>query len=350
MSEYDYGSVNGRILVVIIDKGRNLAGRLTEAVIFKEKVGYNDFVLLEDIRKHHRRAAGLGKNGNGIAFRSPFGQNRDSIDQFIPSIRPYDAAFFEKSVYDKRVYQGFGKADPTAELRFGPNITDWPKMYALEDNLLLKLACVLHDDVTTTDELIPSGETSSYRSNPLRLSEFALSRRDPQYVPRAKAVAKEEAARRAGKSDEVETVLAKVCADPAATAKHTQFGSCVFAKKPGDGSAREQAASCQKVLGGFANICYQFATKRYRSNCINWGILPFTIDPDRAFNYSVGDYVFVPGIRNAIQNGVETIPAKVITKDGVEDLTLYVKGLTEDEKTIILEGCLMNYYKAQMKD
>ena len=257
---------------------------------------------------------------------------------------------FEKSVYDKRVYQGFGKADPTAELRFGPNITDWPKMYALEDNLLLKLACVLHDDVTTTDELIPSGETSSYRSNPLRLSEFALSRREPQYVPRAKAVAAEEAARRAGKSDEVEAVLAKVCADAAGTAKHTQFGSCVFAKKPGDGSAREQAASCQKVLGGFANICYQFATKRYRSNCINWGILPFTIDPDRAFNYSVGDYVFVPSIRSAIQNGVETIPAKVITKDGVEDLTLYVKGLTEDEKTIILEGCLMNYYKAQMKD
>ncbi len=256
---------------------------------------------------------------------------------------------FEKSVYDKRVYQGFGKADPTAELRFGPNITDWPQMYALEDNLLLKLACVLHDDVTTTDELIPSGETSSYRSNPLRLSEFALSRREPQYVPRAKAVAKEEAARRAGRSEEVEAVLSKVCTDAAETAKHTQFGSCVFANKPGDGSAREQAASCQKVLGGFANICYQFATKRYRSNCINWGILPFTIDPDRAFDYSVGDYVFVPGIRSAIQNGVETIPAKVITQDGVEDLTLYVKGLTEDEKTIILEGCLMNYYKAQMK-
>ena len=256
---------------------------------------------------------------------------------------------FEKSVYDKRVYQGFGKADPDAELRFGPNITDWPQMYALEDNLLVKLASVLHDDVTTTDELIPSGETSSYRSNPLRLSEFALSRRDPQYVPRAKAVAAEEAKRRAGGSDEVTAALAKVCADPAEAAKHTQFGSCVFAKKPGDGSAREQAASCQKVLGGFANICYQFATKRYRSNCINWGILPFTIDPDRAFPYSVGDYVFVPGIRAAIQNGQETIPAKVITETGVEDLTLYVKGLTEDEKTIILEGCLMNYYKAQMQ-
>ena len=222
-------------------------------------------------------------------------------------------------------------------------------MYPLEDNLLLKLAAVLHDDVTTTDELIPSGETSSHRSNPLRLSEFALSRREPQYVPRAKAVAAEEAKRRAGGSDEVIEVLGKVCEDAAETAKHTQFGSCVFANRPGDGSAREQAASCQKVLGGFANICHAFATKRYRSNCINWGILPFTIDDGVSFDYDNGDYVFVPGIRAAIANGVETIPAKVITKDGVSDLTLYVKGLTADEKTIILEGCLMNYYKAQMK-
>ena len=256
---------------------------------------------------------------------------------------------FEKGVYDRRVYQGFGKADPESELRFGPNITDWPQMYALEDNLLVKLAAVLRDDVTTTDELIPSGETSSYRSNPLRLSEFALSRREPQYVPRAKAVAAEEAKRRAGASDEVIAVLEKVTDNAAETAKHTQFGSCVFANRPGDGSAREQAASCQKVLGGFANICYSFATKRYRSNCINWGILPFTLEKDTPFPYEVGDYVFVPGIRSAIQNGTETIPAKVITKDGVKDLTLYVKGLTEDEKTIILEGCLMNYYKAQMK-
>ena len=256
---------------------------------------------------------------------------------------------FEKSVYDKRCYQGFGKADESAALRFGPNITDWPKMYPLEDNLLLKLAAVLHDDVTTTDELIPPGETSSHRSNPLRLSEFALSRREPQYVPRAKAVAAEEAKRRAGGSDEVIEVLGKVCEDAAETAKHTQFGSCVFANRPGDGSAREQAASCQKVLGGFANICHAFATKRYRSNCINWGILPFTIDDGVSFDYDNGDYVFVPGIRAAIANGVETIPAKVITKDGVSDLTLYVKGLTADEKTIILEGCLMNYYKAQMK-
>ena len=266
-------------------------------------------------------------------------------------IPDYDSAYaFEQGVYEKRVYQGFGKADESAELKFGPNITDWPKMYALEDNLLVKLACVIHDDVTTTDELIPSGETSSYRSNPLRLSEFALSRREPQYVPRAKAVAAEEAKRRADNSSaEVIDILSKVCTNAEETAKRTQFGSCVFARRPGDGSAREQAASCQKVLGGFANICYEFATKRYRSNCINWGILPFTLDKEREFNYSDGDYVFVPGIREAIKNGVEEIPGKVITKDSVEDITLYVKGLTEEEKTIILEGCLMNFYKAQMK-
>ncbi len=266
-------------------------------------------------------------------------------------IPEYDSTYaFEQGVYEKRVYQGFGKADEEAELKFGPNITDWPKMYALEDNLLVKLACVIHDDVTTTDELIPSGETSSYRSNPLRLSEYALSRREPQYVPRAKAVAAEEAKRRAdNSSDEVISVLSRVCDNAEEAAKHTQFGSCVFARRPGDGSAREQAASCQKVLGGFANICYEFATKRYRSNCINWGILPFTLDKEREFNYSHGDYVFVPGIREAVRSGKEEIPGKVITKDGVEDITLYVKGLTEEEKTIILEGCLMNYYKAQMK-
>ena len=266
-------------------------------------------------------------------------------------IPEYDSTYaFEQGVYEKRVYQCFGKADEEAELKFGPNITDWPKMYALVDNLLVKLACVIHDDVTTTDELIPSGETSSYRSNPLRLSEFALSRREPQYVPRAKAVAAEEAKRRENNSsEEVLNILSKVCANPEETAKATQFGSCVFARRPGDGSAREQAASCQRVLGGFANICYEFATKRYRSNCINWGILPFTLDKEREFNYADGDYVFVPGIREAIKNGIEEIPGKVITKDSVEDITLYVKGLTEEEKTIILEGCLMNYYKAQMK-
>ena len=252
---------------------------------------------------------------------------------------------FDKGVYDRRLYYGFGKADPSVELVMGPNITDWPKMQPLSENLLVELAAVLRDPVTTTDELIPSGETSSYRSNPLRLAEFTLSRREPAYVGRAKAAAALEAERLAGNAPEaLKAVLDKV-GDGAALLGNTQFGSCVFANKPGDGSAREQAASCQKVLGGFANICYEFATKRYRSNCINWGILPFTLDQGTEFPYESGDYVFVPGIRAAIAAGTEDIPAKVIRSNGtVEDLTLHVRGLTEDEKEIILDGCLMNYY------
>ena len=257
---------------------------------------------------------------------------------------------FDSSVYKKRVYYGYGKADPSVELILGPNITDWPAQYELSDNLLVKLAAVIRDPVTTTDELIPSGETSSYRSNPLRLSEFALSRRVPEYVGRSKAVAAVEAARRSGEmADELMSVLSKV-GNADELINNTQFGSCVFANKPGDGSAREQAASCQKVLGGFANICYEFATKRYRSNCINWGILPFTLAEGAEFPYSEGDYVFVGGIRKAIIEGKEEFAAKVIKADGsVSDLTLYVKGLTEDEKEIILDGCLMNYYRNHSK-
>ena len=253
---------------------------------------------------------------------------------------------YDRSVYEKRVYYGYGKANPDSELVFGPNITDWPTQYELADNLLVKLAAVIRDPVTTTDELIPSGETSSYRSNPLRLSEFALSRRVPEYVGNSKAVAAVESARRAGENpDELKRVFSALGDD--ALMNNTQFGSCVFANKPGDGSAREQAASCQKVLGGFANICYEFATKRYRSNCINWGILPFTLPEGADFPYEVGDYVFVGGIRQAIIDGKEEFAAKVVRADGsIEDITLYVKGLTEDEKEIILEGCLMNYYKA----
>ncbi len=267
-------------------------------------------------------------------------------------IPDYDKTYaFDGGVYEKRVYQGFGKADPDYELRLGPNITDWPKMYPLAENLLLKLAAVIHDEVTTTDELIPSGETSSYRSNPLRLSEFALSRRVPEYVGRSKAVAAVEARRRAGeRPGELAEVLSKV-GDPSELMDSVQFGSCVFANKPGDGSAREQAASCQKVLGGFGNICYEFATKRYRSNCINWGILPFTIDRDRSFDYADGDYVFVPGIRKAVAEGTEDIPATVITQSGkTEPITLHITGLTADEKQIILDGCLMNYYANNAKE
>ncbi len=254
---------------------------------------------------------------------------------------------YDAKIYDHRVYNGWGKADPTVELRYGPNIKDWPKMYAMEENMLLELAAVIHDPVTTTDELIPSGETSSYRSNPLKLSEFALSRRCPEYVGLSKRIQAEDLERREGKAAQhVVDALAKV----GACACNTSFGSCVFANRPGDGSAREQAASCQKVLGGDANICYEYATKRYRSNCINWGILPFTIDPETPFEYEVGDYVFVPNIRKAIIEGLEEADAKVITKAGeVKDIHLFFRNLTQDERTILAEGCLMNYYAAQNK-
>ena len=254
---------------------------------------------------------------------------------------------FDPSAYNKRIYFGFGKAQPEAELKFGPNITDWPRFNALGDNLLCKLAAVIFDEVTTTDELIPSGETSSYRSNPIRLSDFALSRRVPEYVPASKAIRAMDEARRAGeKPAEVIDVLAKVSADAEKLLENTDIVSCVFAKKPGDGSAREQAASCQKVLGGGANICYEYATKRYRSNCINWGLVPFTIDKETEFDYAAGDYVFVPGIREAIANKVERIPAKVISGDKVEDIILNLTGLTDNERTILMDGCLMNYYAA----
>ena len=256
---------------------------------------------------------------------------------------------FDKSVYEKRVYNGYQHPHPEQELIMGPNITDWPAMYPLSKNLLLELTAVIKDPVTTTDELIPSGETSSYRSNPLKLAEFALSRRCPDYVGLCKAVAKTEGERREGKAPE-KVVKALQAVGAQDEIMDTQFGSTIFANKPGDGSAREQAASCQKVLGGFANICYEYATKRYRSNCINWGIVPFTLAEDTPFEYQVGDFVFVPDIRAAIETGKEEIRANVIRADGsVEGIILFVKNLTPDEKTIILEGCLMNYYAAQLK-
>jgi aconitate hydratase len=221
-------------------------------------------------------------------------------------------------------------------------------MYALKDNLLVELAAVIHAPVTTTDELIPSGETSSYRSNPLRLSEFALSRRVPEYVGRSKAIKAVEQERIDGKKPaKLMNALAKV-GDAEKLIDTTSTGSAIFANKPGDGSAREQAASCQKVLGGYANICYEYATKRYRSNCINWGILPFTLDADAKFDYEDGDMVFVPGVREAVEKGIEKMAGKVIRKTGaVEDITLYIKGLTADEKEILIDGCLMNYYAEQ---
>ena len=261
---------------------------------------------------------------------------------YAPVHRDYH---FAKEVYDRRLYYGFGHPQPDTELVMGPNITDWPRMDPLGENLLVELAAVLRDDVTTTDELIPSGETSSYRSNPLRLAEFTLSRREPAYVGRAKAAAALEAQRRDGGAPERLVSILDRVGDGAQLVRTTQFGSCVFANKPGDGSAREQAASCQKVLGGLANICYAFATKRYRSNCINWGILPFTLTPETAFPYEAGDCVFVPDIRRAIAEEKADIPARVIRSDGtVEEILLHAAGLTADEREILLDGCLMNYY------
>ena len=269
------------------------------------------------------------------------------IDYEVPN-HPYH---FDKTVYRNRIYYGYGKADKNAELILGPNITDWPSMEALTDNMLVKLAAVIRDPVTTTDELIPSGETSSYRSNPLRLSEFALSRRVPEYVGRSKAIHALDLERRDdGAPEELVKVLSNF-GDANTLLRNTQFGSCVFANKPGDGSAREQAASCQKVLGGYANICYEYATKRYRSNCINWGILPFTLPEGAEFPYEDGDYVFIPDVRAKIAKGEEEFAAKVLKKDGtVSDITLLISGLTNEERTIILDGCLINYYAEQHKN
>ena len=258
--------------------------------------------------------------------------------------------FFDKSIYDRRVYNGVGKADPSVEIKFGPNIKDWPEMIALTDNLLLKVASVINDPVTTTDELIPSGETSSYRSNPLGLAEFTLSRKDPEYVGRAKAIqAVEKKREELGcfcKADEsmkpmMKEIKAKF-ADREVTGSNTGYGSTIFAVKPGDGSAREQAASCQKVLGGWANIAKEYATKRYRSNLINWGMLPFIMEEDFAFDND--DYVFIPGIREAVQNKDEIIKAYVVNKD-FKELDLKLGSLTDDERQIIMDGCLINYYK-----
>jgi len=250
---------------------------------------------------------------------------------------------YDGSVYKKRCYNGFGRPDPSIELRLGPNIANWPHFNKPEENVLLKLCAVIHDDVTTTDELIPSGETSSYRSNPVMLSEFTLSRREPGYVAASKELKALEEARREGKiSNELKQILEKVGGD----AKITSIGSCIFARKPGDGSAREQAASCQRVLGGLANICYEYATKRYRSNCINWGIIPFTIKKSTPFDHKPGDWIYIPDIRNSILNGIESIPAKIISADHMCDIILECTGLSDEERLILLDGCLINYYSA----
>ena len=255
--------------------------------------------------------------------------------------------FFDKKIYENRVYNGVGKADPSVEIKFGPNIVDWPEMFPLTDNVLLKTVSMIHDPVTTTDELIPSGETSSYRSNPLGLAEFTLSRKDPAYVGKAKEVQKAEKARLAGEDiyavdpqlkDVYETIQKSFDVKP----EETEIGSVIFAVKPGDGSAREQAASCQRVLGGMANIAREYATKRYRSNLINWGMLPFIFDGDLPFDKD--DYILVKDVKDAIANKKDSVKAYVVNK-GMKEMEFKLGRLTDDEREIILKGCLINYNK-----
>lgn len=254
-------------------------------------------------------------DARSIAATAAKGGVLTSALDFDYELPPERAESFDPSAYEKRVYFGFGRANPEEPLIFGPNIANWPKIPPMPENLTLVVASVLNDPVTTTDELIPSGETSSYRSNPMRLAEFALSRRDPDYVPRAKTIQAEGLA------------------------------SCIFAKCPGDGSAREQAASCQRVLGGAANICHKFATKRYRSNCINWGMLPLTVSEDAGFEVTVGDRVELPGVRAAVESGSETLAGFVNGKR----YEFSIAPLTCEEREILLAGCLMNWYAGRGK-
>ncbi len=254
--------------------------------------------------------------------------------EYTKKVKKY---FFDAEIYKNRVYHGAGKAHRDAELKYGPNIADWPEMIPLGRHVLIKAVSVLDDPVTTTDELIPSGETSSYRSNPLKLAEFALSRKDPGYVGRAKAVQADEAVRR--ETGELPENVRKHLAD-VEIKEGTVYGSCVVAVKPGDGSAREQAASCQRVLGGIANIAREYATKRYRSNLINWGMLPLLAEK---FRCKVGDYIYIENIDRLIADGAEKIPAKHISGHTVKDVTFTVGPLTPDEKKIILSGCLINF-------
>lgn len=259
--------------------------------------------------------------------------------------------YFDSHIYEKRVYNGVGKADPSVEIQFGPNIKDWPSMVPLTDNILLKVVSEIHDPVTTTDELIPSGETSSFRSNPLGLAEFTLSRKDPEYVGRAKKVRAAEEAREDGKcpcqaDDEVAAAFNEIHKlFPDVKASETEIGSVIYAVKPGDGSAREQAASCQRVLGGLANIAKEYATKRYRSNLINWGMIPFVFEPEK-LPFANLDYIFVPGIRDAIKEKQPKVTAYAVKDNALESFELEIKQLTDDERQIILDGCLINYYKS----
>ena len=273
---------------------------------------------------------------------------------FLTSAEEFDGSYsehkyyFDKSIYENRVFDSKGVADPSVEIQFGPNIKDWPEMAALADNLILKVVSEIHDPVTTTDELIPSGETSSYRSNPLGLAEFTLSRKDPEYVGRAKAIQAAQKAIQAGNCPaeavpELKPVIQTINKTyPDVDKTNLGVGSTIFAVKPGDGSAREQAASCQKVLGGWANIANEYATKRYRSNLINWGMLPFLI-PSGNLPFKNGDYLFFPGIRKAVEEKADVIKGYTVEGDALKEFDVTLGELTDDEREIILKGCLINY-------
>ena len=273
---------------------------------------------------------------------------------FLTSAEEFDGSYsehkyyFDKSIYENRVIDSKGVADPSVEIQFGPNIKDWPEMAALADNLILKVVSEIHDPVTTTDELIPSGETSSYRSNPLGLAEFTLSRKDPEYVGRAKAIQAAQKAIQAGNCPaeavpELKPVIQTINKTyPDVDKTNLGVGSTIFAVKPGDGSAREQAASCQKVLGGWANIANEYATKRYRSNLINWGMLPFLI-PAGDLPFKNGDFLFFPGIRKAVEEKADVIKGYTVDGDNLKEFEVTLGELTDDEREIILKGCLINY-------
>ena len=273
---------------------------------------------------------------------------------FLTSAEEFDGSYsehkyyFDKSIYENRVFDSKGVADPSVEIQFGPNIKDWPEMAALADNLILKVVSEIHDPVTTTDELIPSGETSSYRSNPLGLAEFTLSRKDPAYVGRAKEIQAAQKAIQAGNCPaeavpELKPVIKSINKTyPDVDKTNLGVGSTIFAVKPGDGSAREQAASCQKVLGGWANIANEYATKRYRSNLINWGMLPFLI-PSGDLPFKNGDYLFFPGIRKAVEEKADVIKGYTVEGDSLKEFDVTLGELTDDEREIILKGCLINY-------
>ncbi|MBE6912945.1 MAG: hydratase [Ruminococcaceae bacterium] len=246
---------------------------------------------------------------------------------------------YDATPYKSRIYYGVGNPQPEAELKFGPNIADWPEMIGMTDNLLISVASAIYDPVTTTDELIPSGETSSYRSNPIKLASFALSRKDPEYVGRTKVVYAAELARREGKKDALD-----VFSVDGIDMSKTSVGTCVFALKPGDGSAREQAASCQRVLGGVANIASEYATKRYRSNVVNWGMLPFILDDAESFGIEANDLIYIEGIRDVLLGDDEEVKATLIKGGDKKEITLRLPALTREERDIILAGCLINFY------